>query len=141
MKGLINILELLITGIILILAFFHFFPQYSIRTDWSSVLLGLSTKDVLNTIDRLNKTYDYSIDNDDGVINTGFEILMNKTFSPEYSGEPYVWWKEIHSLPNGINTTNIPYFTEAKKETIVDVIVIDGEFYVYTFSLGMGYPY
>ena len=138
MKGLINILELLLTGVILVLAFFHFFPQYSIRTNWSSVLLDLSTKDILNTIDRLNKTYDYSIAT--GVGNE-FEVFMSEVSSPEYSGESYVWWKEIHNLPNGINTTNTPYFTEAKKETIVDVVVIDEEFYVYTFSLGIGYPY
>jgi len=137
MKGLINILELLLTGIILIIAFFHFFPQYSIRTNWSSVLLDLSTKDVLSTIDRLDKVYNYSIDNDE------FEMFMNKIFSPEYSGEPYIWWKEVHNLPGGESTANIPYFVEAKKETIVDVYVdpSDDKFYVYTFSLGLGYPY
>ena len=78
MKGIINILEFLLTGAILILAFLHFFPQYSIKTEWSSTLLGLSVIDTLNTIERLNKTYDFATDSGE------FQSFMNKIYSPQY---------------------------------------------------------
>jgi len=139
MKGIASVLELLLTGIILILAFLHFFPQYSIRTNWDSALLELSVKDTLNTIDRLNKTYDFSIMACQG---SEFETFMNKTFSPVYSDEAYVWWKEVENLDDqGGISCRVPYFTKGKKETIVDVVVIDDTFYVYSFTLGLGYPY
>ena len=138
MKGLVNVLELLLTGVILILAFIHFFPQYSITTGWSSVLLDTYVVDTLNTIDRLDKTYDYAIASGDP---NEFEQFMNKTFSPYYTGQSFIWWKEVDNLPGGQDTSRKPYFTEAKREAIVDVVDIGGTFYVYSLSLGLGYPY
>ena len=135
MKGVVSIIELLITGVILILAFIHFFPQYSIRTNWSSTLLDLSVKDTLNTIDRLNKTHDFAVASIEG---NEFEAFMEKLYSPEYTNQAFVWWKEVNGLGA---SSSVPYFTEAKKETMVDVIVIDEIFYVYSFTLGLGYPY
>ncbi len=139
MKGIISILELLITGVILVLAFVHFFPQYSIRTNWNLVLLDLRVRDTLTTIDRLNKTYDFSI-----AAGTGnqFETFMEKVYSPEYFKQTLVWWKEIHgSSYDQFRNSSIPYFTQAQKETIVDTIVIEDTFHVYSFTLGLGYPY
>ncbi|MBD3155939.1 MAG: hypothetical protein GF368_04780 [Candidatus Aenigmarchaeota archaeon] len=141
MKGVVSILELLITGIILILAFVHFFPQYTVRTNWSPALLDTIVTDSLSTIDNLDRTYDYAIDNCQG---SGFETFMENTFSPDHSNEVYVWWKEVEDFNDGMNEVNCPapYFTEAKKETMIDVFEdSDDNFYVYSLSLGMGYPY
>jgi len=140
MKGIVSVLELLLTGIILVLAFLHFFPQYSIRTNWSSALLDLSVIDTLNTIDRLEKTYDYAIAE---CQDSEFEVFMNNTFSPEYSNEVYIWWKDISDIDGSEISCDAPYFTEAKKETIVDVFEnpTTDDFYVYSFCLGIGYPY
>ncbi len=135
MKGVVSIIELLVTGVILILAFIHFFPQYSIRTNWSSTLLDLSVKDTLNAIDRLNKTHDFAVASIEG---NEFETFMEKLYSPEYTNQTFVWWKEVNGLGA---SSNVPYFTEAKKEAMVDVIVIDEIFYAYSFTLGLGYPY
>ncbi len=138
MKGIVSILELLITGVILLLAFTHFFPQYSIKTKWSSELLDISVKDTLTTTDRLNKTYDYATASCQG---SDFETFMNNIFSAEYSSEPYIWWKEVSNIDGNEVSCDTPYFTEAKKETMVDVVVVDETFYVYSFTLGLGYPY
>jgi len=141
MKGVVSILELLITGIVLILAFVHFFPQYTVKTNWSPALLDLILIDTLSTIDNLDRTYSYAVAPCQG---SNFETFMRNVFSSQYSGEPYVWWKEVEDYNNGINEVNcpIPYFTEAKKETIVDVFEdSEGNFYMYSLSLGLGYPY
>jgi hypothetical protein len=141
MKGVVSILELLITGIVLILAFVHFFPQYTVRTNWSPAILDMTIVDTLSTIDNLDRTYSYATSNCQG---SNFEDFMDQVFSSQYSGEPYVWWKEVVDHNNGMSEVNcpIPYFTEAKKETIVDVFEdSEGNFYMYSFSLGLGYPY
>ncbi len=139
MKGIISILELLITGVILVLAFVHFFPQYSIKTNWNSALLNLQVRDTLNTIDRFNKTFDFSTASGTG---NQFEIFMKKLYSPEYTNQTLVWWKEVHgSSYDQFRNSTIPYFTQAKKETIVDVFNNGDTFYVYSFTLGLGYPY
>jgi len=136
MKGIVNILELLITGVILILAFLHFFPQYSIKTNWSSVLLDSLVKDTLSTIDGLNKTYDFAIS-----LGPEFEDFMEDLHTPPNTNQTYVWWKEVDNLPGGHDTSNRPYFRKAKEETMVDVIESGDDYYVYSFTLGMGYPY
>jgi len=139
MKGLMSIIEVLITGMILFVAFLHFFPQYVIRTRWDGVLLHVKVMDTLNTIDRLNKTYEFATDSDE------FNDFMNSAFKPEATGGVVVWWKdvsgdiEIHE--------SIPYFTRGYKGSIVDVVnttddCTDGNCYkVYSFTLGLGYPF
>jgi hypothetical protein len=138
MKGIVNVLELLLAGIILILAFLHFFPQYSVRTNWSSVILELMVRDTLTIIERTNKIYEFTTQD------SNFENFMSNLYSLDSTGQSLIWWKEIDvsspALP-GASSTNRPYFTEAKEETIVDVVEISDEFYIYSFTLGMGYPY
>ncbi len=139
MKGIASVLELMITGVILVLAFIHFFPQYSIKTNWSSTLLGLQLKDMLTTIDRMNKTFDYSIATGP---NSQFENFMGGIYSPQYSKQTLVWWKEIHcSSYDQFRNSTVPYFTQSQKETIVDVFVDNDIFYIYSFTLTLGYPY
>jgi hypothetical protein len=139
MKGIVSILELMITGVILILSFLHFFPQYSIKNNWGSTILQVEVADTLTTIDRLNKTYDYAIANGP---NNQFDNFMNNIFSSKYSKQTLIWWKEIRdSTYVGFRNSTMPYFTQSKKETIVDVLVDGDNFYVYSFTLGLGYPY
>lgn len=134
MKGIVTILEVAFTGVVLVLAFLHFFPQYSIKTEWDSTLLDLTVKDTLNTIDRLNKTYDFARDS------TAFNEFMSNLFSPQYTGTAMIWWKDIDNLIVGVDT-RVPYFSRAKKVTIVDVVNTTNGFEVYSFTLGLGYVY
>lgn len=139
MKGIISILELLITGVILVIAFLHFFPQYSIKTNWNSVLLDLQVRDTLTTIDRFNKTYDFSIATGTG---NQFETFMEKLYSPQYTNQVLIWWKEIRGMSyDQFKNSTVPYFVQSSKEAIVDVFVFNDQFYVYSFSLSLGYPY
>lgn len=137
MKGIITFLELLITAAILILSFLHFFPQYSIRTNWASVLLDLTLMDTLNTIDAIGKTYEYATSAGQ---DSSFEKFMEKLYSPQYTERAYIWWKEVSGLPGGYSTP-IPYYRESKKESLIDVVEIGGNYYVYSFTIGLGYPY
>ena len=133
MKGIMSIIEVLITGMILFVTFLHFFPQYAIRTKWDGILLHTKVMDTLNTIDNLNKTYEFATDSDK------FNKFMNSTFRPEKTGGIVVWWK----VTNGLDITNepIPYFTKGYKDTIVDVVNTTSGYKVYSFTLGLGYPF
>ena len=135
-----SIIEVLITGMILFVAFLHFFPQYVIRTKWDTVLLHVKVTDTLSTIDRLNKTYELATDP------VEFEEFMSSVFLPEQTGEVVVWWRDV-SGDIDIDEP-VPYFTKGYKESIVDVINTtvggcpDNNCYkVYSFTLGLGYPY
>jgi hypothetical protein len=141
MKGLINIIEVMITGIILLLAFLHFFPRYLVKSEWNNVLLTIKVKDSIQTIDNLNKTFIFAKDSSE------FDDFMGDVFLPEYTGA-VIWWKEINQVDGdnfmseqGITNTQIPYFTEGYKETIVDVVNTTSGYHVYSFTLGLGYPY
>lgn len=133
MKGIMSIIELMITGLILFIAFIHFFPQYTIRSKWNSVLLSTKVRDVTNTIDRLNKTYDFAIDLNE------FDNFMNNALLPEKTGTVVVWWRSV----NGITAPEdkMPYFTEAYRESMVDVINTTDGYKVYSFTLGLGHPF
>ncbi len=128
----------MLTAIILILAFLHFFPQYSVKTEWDSVLLGVKVKDILNTIDRMNKTHDFATSTSE------FDEFIESIFQPD-SGlieTPMIWWKEVEGpAGTGIETEDEPYLTEGHKESMVDVFNISNTYYNYTFTLGLGYPY
>ncbi|MFN6992551.1 MAG: hypothetical protein ACK4MM_07530 [Fervidobacterium sp.] len=134
MKGIVSILEVGLTGIILVLLFLHFFPQYSVKTNWNDVLLQKTVEDALYIIDRTNKTYDFAKNT------TQFDQFMTRVFSVERTSSPIVWWKDIENLP-GATDTKISYFTKAKKATIVDVVNDGGTFRVYSFTLIMGYVF
>jgi hypothetical protein len=134
MKGIMSIIEVMITGMILFIAFLHFFPQYTIKSKWNNALLVLNVRDTLNTIDRMNKTYDFAKSN------VEFDNFMNRTFQPEKTGTVVVWWKVVEG--DASPTYAIPYFTEGYKESIVDVYNDTvSVFKVYSFTLGIGYPY
>ena len=113
MKGVMSIIEVMITGLILLIAFLHFFPQYSIKSRWNSALLTVKVIDVLRTIDRLNKTYEFTTDLDK------FDKFMNVTFLPEETGDVIVWWRNINGISAPFDKT--PYFTEGYRESMVDV--------------------
>jgi len=131
MKGIISILEVALTGMILILAFLYFFPKYSIKTGWDDVDLQTKVQDTLIVIDRLGKTHDFASGKSD------LNSFMLKIFSIQHTHSPMVWWKTTDLSQE----QSIPYFSKAKKATIVDVVIDDGEFKVYSFTLGIGYVY
>lgn len=114
MKGIVSLIEVGIAGIILMVAFLHFFPKYSIRSNWDRVLLFTKVKDTLNVIDNMNKTYEFATDSDK------FNNFMKNVFSPEETGV-IIWWKQIKGLDESQESTSIPHFTQAQKATIVDV--------------------
>jgi len=101
--------------------------------------------DTLNTVDRLNKTYEFATDSDE------FNEFMNITFLPEQTGGVVVWWKQVDeqfSTQQGIVNEPIPYFTRGYKESIVDVVNTttggcpnDNCYKVYSFTVGLGYPF
>jgi len=113
MKGIISLIEVGIAGVILMMAFLHFFPKYSIRSNWDRVLLLTKVEDTLKVIDNMNKTYEFATDSDK------FNDFMGNVFSPEETGV-IIWWKEINGLE--IEKQPIPHFTQAQKATIVDVV-------------------
>lgn len=115
MKGIISIIEVMTTGLILIIAFLHFFPQYSVRTNWDRVLLAERVKDTLNTIDRLNRTFEFATDT------SSFEEFIGILFPPRIVNVSMVWWKEVNGLQDG-ESTAIPYFTQGNRESMVDVV-------------------
>ncbi len=124
MKGsIISVIEVMLTGIILILAFYHFFPQYVIRSKWDRVLLSVKVMDTLKTIDDLDRTYEFAVNT------SNFNSFMGRVLKPEYHGA-LVWWKETKDLEGYTEDMEIPYFTEAQKETIVDV-----EIHPYEYSV------
>ncbi|MBS3052424.1 MAG: hypothetical protein J4428_03570 [Candidatus Aenigmarchaeota archaeon] len=134
MKGIISILEVLLTALILILSFLHFFPQYVVKTNWKSALLETAVIDALNTVDRMNMTYEFAKSN------TQFNQFINSVYSPKYTGTALVSWKNIEDLSEGSNTT-IPYFSKGYKETMVDVVNTTTGYKVYSFTLGMGFVF
>jgi hypothetical protein len=133
MKGIMSIIEVMITGMILFIAFLHFFPQYTIKSRWDKALLVVKVRDTLNTIDRMNKTYTFATSD------TEFNNFMNRIFQPEKTGGVVVWWKTVEG--DITSSPPIPYFTEGYKESIVDVYNSTAGIRVYSFTLGMGYPY
>lgn len=141
MKGIIDMIEVLITGIVLLLAFVHFFPRYVIESKWNSLLLTVKVRDTIQTVDNLNKTFEFAKDT------SKFEDFMDNIFLPEATGV-MIYWKQIEQVEGdtlmseeGITNDPIPYFSEAYKETIVDVVNTTSGYHVYSFTLGLGYPY
>jgi len=140
MKGIINIIEVMTVGIILLMALIFFFPHFSVKSDWNSVLLSVKTKDTLKTIDNMNKTLEFAKDESE------FDNFMENIFTPA-AGAAMVWWKRIESsTPNFLVEQNIinedvPFFTEAQKTTIIDVVNTTYGYRVYSFTLGLGYPF
>lgn len=135
MKGsIISIIEVMLTGTILIVAFYFFFPQYVIRPKWDRVLLSVKVRDILNTIDGLNKTHEYANST------TKFKSFMENITDPSIHGA-LVYWKETKDLSGYIEDMDIPYFTEAHRETMVDVVNTSSGIDIYTFTIGLGYPY
>lgn len=108
----------MISGILLILAFLHFFPQYSVKTEWSKVLLKENVRDTLNTLDRMNKTFEFATD--PGKNSTKFDDFMETLFLPRLKNVTMIWWKEVNNLTWG-ESMIIPYFTEGYMESMVDV--------------------
>lgn len=128
-----SIIEVMITGIILFVALFHFFPQYSIRSEWGRALLMQKVRDTLNTIDRLNKTYEFA-----KLANkVEFEKFMNATFKHE----ALIWWREVRDLDGQPDIVEAPSISEGYREFIIDVVNTSSGFDVYIFGIGLGYPY
>lgn len=141
MKGIINIMEFIVVGSVLMLALSHFFPRYNVGSGWDRKILEIRVKDTLTTIDRLDKVYDFSMDIDE------FNDFMENLYLPGSIEGAMIWWREVEGLP-GAPVQSIPYFVKGYKESMMDVIVdVDGDlglpltFYNYTFTLGIGYPF
>jgi len=62
MKGQINIVELIFVVLALLIAFAILFPGFSYQSRWPAAFLVLGSKDLLLTMDRIGKIYDYSFD-------------------------------------------------------------------------------
>jgi len=60
MKGFINILEMIIVVIVLFIAFSILFPGFVYKSKWGEALTILKSKDLILTVDRIGKLYDYS---------------------------------------------------------------------------------
>ena len=127
MKGIMSIIEVMITGVILLVAFLHFFPQYSIKSKWDMILLDVKVIDTINTIDRLGKTYELASSSD------GFENFMERLFTPE----AMIYWKEVNGLEGYTEDTSVPYFTQGQKESIVDVDLSSAEHSVDPNTVGL----
>lgn len=112
MKGIVNIIEVAITGMILVLAFFHFFPKYSIKSNWDNVLLLTQVKDILNVIDNMDRLHTYATNTQE------FNEFMENILATSEKGA-VIWWKQTDGL--GFENPRIPHFTKAKKATMVDV--------------------
>lgn len=117
-----SIIEVMITGMILFIAFLHFFPQYTIKSKWDKTLLIVKVRDTINTIDRLDKIYDF------GTSSVEFNNFMNRTFQPEKAGGVFVWWKGTKDLQGYTEDMPVPYFTEGYKESMVDVEFMSDEY-------------
>ncbi|RLI81837.1 hypothetical protein DRP07_06520, partial [Archaeoglobales archaeon] len=84
-KGFVSMMELIIVALILFAAFNIFFPGFSYRSRWSDALLLLKGRDIVLTIDRLEKLYNYSFDR------SSLNEFLAKAF-PETS---LIVWPEI----------------------------------------------
>ena len=111
MKGIVSLIEVAITGVILMLAFFHFFPKYSIKSNWDTVLLDTQVKDILNVIENMEKTNIYATDKQE------FDLFMQNVLATSEQGA-VIWWEDTEGL--GLEDPQIPHFTKAQKATIVD---------------------
>jgi hypothetical protein len=130
-KGIITILEVIITSGILLAAFNFFFPRYRFETNWRRALLITVQRDSLVTMDRLNKTYEF-INNP-----TELENFLNKTLPA-----PYLWWVTI-SFSNGTKKDLIPpaSITFGQEVSYLDVDYFDSDFEAYEITLIAGYPF
>lgn len=90
-------------------------------------------RDTLNTIDRLNKTYEFTNQTN----KAEFEKFMNATFKPE----ALIWWREVRDLDGQPDIVEFPSISEGYREFIIDVVNTSSGFDVYAFGIGLGYPY
>ncbi|MCX8178992.1 MAG: hypothetical protein N3D75_04155 [Candidatus Aenigmarchaeota archaeon] len=130
MKGVTALLEATLAGVLIIMIFLYFLPQYSTKSEWSSVFLQMTVNDVILTIDNSGQLYNFARNTNQ------FDSYMNRIFS----NSVYVWWKDIEGLPTGTDTQRL-YFTKAKKATMVDVVNVNGNLVFYSFTLYMGYVF
>jgi len=87
-KGFVSIMELIIVALILFAAFNIFFPGFSYRSRWSDALLLLKGRDIVLTIDRLGRLYNYSFDR------SRLERFLEEAF-PETS---LIVWPEVRGV-------------------------------------------
>lgn len=73
MKGQINIVEMIFVLIILLVAFSVFFPRFFYESKWNDAYLLLTSRDLILTMDRIGKLYDFSFDTD------SLKIFLNST--------------------------------------------------------------
>lgn len=87
-KGFVTTLELIIVLIVLIIAFGIFFPSFTYKSKWSDALLLLKGRDVILTLDRIGKLYNYSFNS---------ESLKDFLTNPQYSILPLniIPWSEV----------------------------------------------
>jgi len=62
MKGQINIVELIFVLVALLIALGIFFPRFTYENRWKEAYLMINSRDLILTMDRMNKLYDYSFD-------------------------------------------------------------------------------
>jgi hypothetical protein len=86
MKGIINIMELILVLTILFIAFSILLPGFSYRGKWSTAYLLLTGRDLIITIDRLNALYTYSFNPSSLNAFITLVIPANKT--------NIIWWPE-----------------------------------------------
>jgi len=65
MKGFIVILEVIVVLIVLFIAFSVFFPKFSYKNRWNDAYIQLKGRDIILTLDRLGKLYNYSFNNNE----------------------------------------------------------------------------
>jgi len=64
MKGQMNIVELVFVLVAMLIAFGIFFPRFTYENRWKEAYLLIDSRDLILTMDRMNKLYSYSFDKD-----------------------------------------------------------------------------
>jgi hypothetical protein len=64
MRGVVSIVELVIAGIFLLTMFSVLFPRFTYEHRWEEAMLLLRARDIILTLDRYGKLYEYSFDHE-----------------------------------------------------------------------------
>lgn len=79
MKGQITIVELIFVLVALLIAFGIFFPRLTYENRWKEAYLMINSRDLILTMDRMNKLYEYSFDKNSLSIFIDSIIPTNRT--------------------------------------------------------------
>lgn len=105
-RGFVSILEMIMIVVVLFVAFNILFPGFQYKSKWSESLLLLSGRDIILTVDRLGKLYEYS-----------FNENALKNFLNEIISLSIVPWSEVE----GTMKTNLIIACNCTNEQMVNL--------------------